>query len=159
MIKFKTFFLALAFLVLALPAPIYAADEMLYDQIKIQTRDGAEYLFNVELALNPAQQAKGLMDRTMLAENAGMLFVFGDEEMRSFWMKDTLIPLDMIFIAKDGTIRHIHHMARPQDTAHITSNKPVSAVLEINGGFADKLGLSEGDKVLNSVFRNSFLAQ
>lgn len=128
------------------------------DQVWIHTATNEALLFNVEMAVTSSQKAQGLMNRTYLPPNAGMLFVFNDEDKRSFWMKDTLIPLDMLFLAKDGTIHHIHHMARPQSEAHITSERPSMAVLEINGGYSDALGIKEGDKVLHPVFRNT-LAQ
>ena len=94
------------------------------------------------------------MHRTEMADNAGMLFVFGDVAMRSFWMKNTLIPLDMLFIHSDGTIHHIHHNAKPQDLTSITSKYPSLAVLELNGGTADKMGIKEGDVVEHTYFKN-----
>ena len=131
-----------------------ASDGMLKDQIAIEKADGETLYFTTELALTPSEQAHGLMDRTILDENSSMLFVFGTEQPRSFWMKNTLIPLDMLFIAKDGTIHHIHHMAKPQDKSLITSKRPAMAVLEINGGLSDKLGIKEGDRIIHSLFRN-----
>lgn len=127
------------------------------DQVVIKRHDGDELLFSVELAVTPKQQAKGLMNRTFLAENAGMLFLFNDEARRSFWMKDTLIPLDMLFIAKDGRIVHIHHMAQPLDEAFITSEKPAFAVLELNGGISDVFDIQVGDVVYHKAFRNSHM--
>ena len=123
----------------------------------IKTEDGRQYAFTVELALTPAEQSKGLMFREKMPEMHGMLFVFGSEFVRSFWMKDTLIPLDMIFIEKDGRIQHIHSMAKPLDESPITSGDPAYAILEINGGMADKLGLDEGDYIFHEAFRNTNL--
>lgn len=122
--------------------------------ITIQTPDGEEYTFHIELALTKAEQSVGLMYRTFMADDAGMLFIFDDEAMRNFWMKDTYIPLDMLFISKDGTIHHIHSHAKPQDTTRITSKKPSFAVLELNGGTTDKLGIKVGDKLLHPAFHN-----
>ena len=127
------------------------------DHIRVKKQDGEVLHFEVELAQGPWQQQRGLMHRTELAENAGMLFLFGDERMRNFWMKNTLIPLDIIFLRSDGTIHHIHHNARPQDLSRITSKYPSSAVLEVNGGVSDRMGIKEGDKVLYETFRNTHL--
>lgn len=129
------------------------------DQIIVQKADSTEYLFFVELAMRHTHQEYGLMNRTSLPENAGMLFIFGEEEKRTFWMKNTLIPLDMLFISKDGQIKHIHHNAKPMDETSITSRHPAMAVLEINGGLADRYGIKEGDKVLFKAFNNVHLEE
>lgn len=126
------------------------------DTVIIQKADGTEYPFYVEMALNERHQQRGLMYRTNLPINTGMLFVFSKEQELTFWMKNTLIPLDMLFIADDGTIRHIHHMAKPQDLTSITSLEPASSVLEINGGLSDKYGIKEGDRIIHSIYRNDF---
>lgn len=121
--------------------------------VTIETKQGPR-AFYVELAETPEQQEKGLMNRTSLPEDAGMLFVFSNVSQRVFWMKDTLVPLDMLFLGEDGTVHHIHHMAKPLDRTMITSQRPVKAVLEINGGLSGTLGIEEGDKVIHPVFRN-----
>ena len=108
---------------------------------------GSAYKFDVELATTPDQRAQGLMFRKSLGANAGMLFLYPDEEPVAFWMKNTLIPLDMLFIKADGTIAHIAHSAVPLDETPIPSTAPVKAVLEVNGGTANALGIKEGDKV------------
>jgi hypothetical protein len=113
---------------------------------------GPVYDFQVELALDNGSQAEGLMNREELPENQGMLFFFKDERFRSFWMKDTLIPLDIIFIRSDGTISSIRENAVPLDETPIGSEEPVRAVLEINGGMVSKLGIEEGDIVLHPFF-------
>lgn len=123
----------------------------------VKTEDGRRYTFNVELALTPSEQQKGLMHREEMPEMNGMLFVFGSEHVRSFWMKDTLIPLDILFIEKTGRIQHIHSMAKPLDESLISSGKPSYAVLEINGGMADKLELDAGDYIFHEAFRNTNL--
>ncbi len=128
------------------------------DTLVVQSADdGTEYLFHVEMALTKAHQEHGLMHRESMPDNAGMLFVFNGEAKRSFWMKNTLIPLDMIFIARDGTVKHIHHMAKPLDENGVTSRHPAFAVLEINGGLSDKYGITVGDKVLHERFRNAHM--
>ena len=111
--------------------------------------------FDVELALNDVERARGLMFREKLGPYEGMLFDFYREEPVGFWMKNTLIPLDMVFIAGDGTIRHIHANAKPHSTDTIPSEYPVRAVLEINGGSARLLGIKAGDKVKHPIFGNA----
>src|SRR3954462_14934052 len=116
---------------------------------------GRELKFEVDLALNDIERARGLMFREKLGPYEGMLFDFHQEQLVSFWMKNTLIPLDMIFIAADGTIRHIHSNAVPLSTDGIPSKFPVRAVLEINGGSAKLLGIKPGDKVKQAMFGNA----
>lgn len=133
---------------------ITALVPMQQDEVKIRKSNGTEYLFHVEMAIEPAQHRQGLMFRESLADNAGMLFIFPREEKQVFWMRNTLIPLDMLFIRRDGTIDHIHHSAKPLDEARITSDGKALAVLELNGGTSDTYGIREGDKVIHEVFRN-----
>lgn len=116
---------------------------------------GREIKFDVELALNDAERSRGLMFREKLGPYDGMLFDFHREAPVSFWMKNTLIPLDMIFIAADGTIRSIHANAVPHSTETIPSQFPVRGVLEINGGSAKLLGIKPGDKVKHPIFGNA----
>lgn len=124
-------------------------------QLSIVSSDGVRHDFEVELALTEQQQQIGLMNRTSMPENAGMLFWFGDEAERSFWMKNTLIPLDLIFIQKDGTISHIHERSIPGDLTPMVSYGPAIAVLEVNGGTAEKLNIFEGDVVHHQLLGNS----
>jgi uncharacterized membrane protein (UPF0127 family) len=122
--------------------------------LSVVSASGQKHEFTIELAVTPEQKVQGLMHRKMLAPQSGMLFLFGDPQALSFWMKDTLIPLDIIFIRKDGTINHIHPNAVPLDLSRISSMGPVSAVLEINGGEAQSLGIVPGDVVHHSAFGN-----
>jgi uncharacterized protein len=110
--------------------------------------------FSVEMATAWPQQERGLMFRKSVAPNAGMLFDFGREQEESFWMKNTLIPLDMLFIKADGTIARIAANAKPLSEDSIPSYEPVRAVLEIAGGRAAQLGLKPGDKVREAIFGN-----
>lgn len=112
-------------------------------------------MLDIEIARTESERAKGLMYRTNLAENAGMLFLFPDMRTPSFWMKDTVIPLDMVFIAPDATIGEIYAKAKPLDLTPITPKKPVRAVLEIGGGMAEKLGLKVGDPVSSETLAKS----
>lgn len=116
---------------------------------------GRELKFEVDMATNDAERSHGLMFRKSLGPYEGMLFDFHQELPVSFWMKNTLIPLDMIFIAADGTIRHVHSNAVPLSTATIPSQFPVRGVLEINGGSAKLLGIKPGDKVKHAIFGNA----
>jgi uncharacterized protein len=111
--------------------------------------------FAVELALTRAQQEQGLMYRSRLAADAGMLFIFPRTATQAFWMKNTLIPLDMLFISADGMIVDIHERAVPLDETPIVSRVPVKAVLELNGGTVARLGIKKGDVVRAAAFGNA----
>ncbi len=108
---------------------------------------GSAYKFEVEVVTTPETRAQGLMFRQSMAPNAGMLFIYPGEQPVSFWMKNTLIPLDMLFLKADGSIAHIAHNAVPHDETPIDSGAAVKAVLEVNGGTANALGIKEGDRV------------
>jgi uncharacterized membrane protein (UPF0127 family) len=114
------------------------------NELTLHTSTG-DYRFNVEVMDTPEGRAQGLMFRTELADDAGMLFDFKEERQVSFWMQNTLIPLDMIFIGADGVINTIHLNARPQDPTSIPSKVPVQFVLEIPGGRSSEIGLKPGD--------------
>jgi uncharacterized membrane protein (UPF0127 family) len=108
---------------------------------------GSAYKFEVEVVTTPETRAQGLMFRSAMAPNAGMLFLYPGEQPVSFWMKNTLIPLDMLFLKADGSIARIAHNAAPHDETPIESGAAVKAVLEVNGGTARALGIKEGDRV------------
>ena len=108
--------------------------------------------FKVEMANDHASQEKGLMFRKAMAANAGMLFDFHTTVMTTFWMKNTVLPLDIIFIRSDGTISSIAGNAVPFSEAPIPSSEPIRAVLEINGGRAKALGIEPGDQVHGAIF-------
>ena len=129
--------------VLALAVPALAAPR---DCAIIETRSGAA-VFRVEVVDTPEAMSRGLMWRTSLREDHGMLFVYDPPGHASFWMKNTLIPLDMVFIAVDGRVHRIAYNARPLSLESIPSGIPVRAVLEIAAGVADKLGVRPGDRV------------
>jgi uncharacterized protein len=116
--------------------------------IPLTIRSGSgDHRFSVEVARSPQEQAQGLMFRERLAPDAGMLFPFPAPRPASFWMKNTLIPLDMLFIRADGTIARIAAKTVPHSLDPVGVDEPVVAVLEIAGGRAAALGLSEGDRV------------
>lgn len=104
--------------------------------------------FKVEIARTPEEQARGLMFRTSLPEFGGMIFPMVPPREASFWMKDTVIPLDIIFIRSDGTIARIAANTIPYDLTPVTSGEPVVAVLELAGGRAEALGIAENDRVI-----------
>jgi uncharacterized membrane protein (UPF0127 family) len=121
--------------------------------ITIDTQSGPRE-FAVELASNFSSQRLGLMYRRELAPDAGMLFDFHDDASLSFWMKNTYLPLDILFIRLDGTISSIAPSAAPLSTTPIRSAEPVRAVLEINGGKAIELRIGSGDLVHAAIFHN-----
>lgn len=103
--------------------------------------------FRVELALTDAERARGLMERTHLDDDAGMLFIFPRERIQSFWMKNTLIPLDMIFIGADGVIAGVVESAEPLTLTSRTVDRPSRYVLELRGGAARERGITAGTRV------------
>jgi uncharacterized protein len=119
--------------------------------LEIATKTGV-HVFTVEIADNDAERAKGLMYRKELPEGRGMLFDFHHEQEVSFWMQNTYIPLDMIFIRGDGRILRIAENTEPLSTRLIPSGGPVRAVLEVIGGTARKLGIGPGDRVASPIF-------
>lgn len=106
-----------------------------------------DHRFEVEVVDTPESRSQGLMYRTELADDAGMLFVFEQPAEVGFWMRNTFIPLDMIFIDRHGRIVRIHPQARPHDDTLIGSGQPVTHVLEINGGRAAELGIEAGQRM------------
>lgn len=106
-----------------------------------------DHAFTVEIADTPAEEQRGLMFRQTLAPDAGMLFDYGTERKVAFWMQNTYVPLDMIFIGADGLVKTIHANARPMDPTSIPSRVPVRFVLEIPGGRAAEIGLKPGDRL------------
>jgi len=120
--------------------------------LEIASKTGV-HSFTVEVADTEAEREKGLMFRKELPEGHGMLFDFHSDQEVSFWMKNTFIPLDMIFIRGDGRILRIAANTQPMSTRIIPSGGPVRAVLEVAGGTAEKLGIEPGDMVAHAIFR------
>ena len=119
--------------------------------LEIASKSGV-HVFAVEMATTPEEQAKGLMFRRALPEGQGMLFDFHQEQPTSFWMKNTYISLDMVFIRDDGVVHGIATATEPFSEAVIASKGDVTAVLEIPAGIAAKIGLKQGDKVVHPLF-------
>ena len=127
------------------------AQQLATAPLAIATEDG-RHEFTVELAIAPADQTRGLMFRRALPADAGMLFLYNTDAMRAFWMRNTFVPLDIIFVAGDGRIAHIAQRTVPFSEAAISSRVPVRAVLELNAGTARRLGIEVGDVVLYDAF-------
>jgi hypothetical protein len=113
--------------------------------LTIRSKSGVHH-FTVEVAASPEQQERGLMFRKSLANDRGMIFPYDPPQEVAFWMKNTLIPLDIIYIRKDGSIARIVK-AEPMDITPLPSGEPIVGVLEIGGGRAQELGIHEGDIV------------
>lgn len=133
-------------LVLALASgPLRAAEPACsQDEVFLRAPSGQVARFAVEVADDAAERALGLMHRPRMAASQGMLFVYPAPQRTAFWMKDTLIALDMIFFDAEGRATRVHDMARPLDETPIEGGKAVQFVLEINGGLARAMGLGEG---------------
>ncbi|MCZ0810809.1 DUF192 domain-containing protein [Roseovarius sp. EGI FJ00037] len=133
-------------LLVFLAAPVSAGGVCKADQVTLRG-DWGQARFTVELADDAPSRAKGLMNRDRLARSAGMLFVYPAPKRVGFWMKDTLIPLDMIFMDESGTVRRIHHNAQPHDLRPKMGGDAIQYVLEINGGLARQMGILEGSEM------------
>ncbi len=121
------------------------------DQVRLRGGFG-EIAFQVDLADTPKTRSRGLMFREHMARGDGMLFIYDKPQRATFWMKNTLIPLDMIFADKTGVISRIHRGAIPHDTTLIDGGDQVFVVLEINAGLADRYGLRQGDQMQHPAF-------
>jgi uncharacterized protein len=131
-----------------MPGKIFEESAAALNQIELCIQSGgAKRSFTVEVAETSVQQAKGLMFRKALADDRGMLFLFADAQIASFWMKNTVIPLDIIFIRRDGVIENIAENTTPYSTDPVSATAPVTAVLELRGGLSAKLGIAPGDIV------------
>jgi uncharacterized membrane protein (UPF0127 family) len=139
-----------ALIVLGPVGPLSAKD---VQPLEIVSKSGV-HTFTVEMALTAEEQAKGLMFRRELPEGEGMLFDFHREQPASFWMKNTYVSLDMIFIRGDGTILKIAENTVPLSEALVQSGGPVRAVLEVVAGTARKLGIAPGDRVAHPIFNS-----
>jgi uncharacterized membrane protein (UPF0127 family) len=116
--------------------------------IPLEIRSGSKvHKFTVEVARTQDEQAQGLMFRESLAPDRGMLFPYSPPEVAGFWMKNTLIPLDMIFVRDDGSIAMIADNTVPGSLESVSAGEPVAAVLEIAGGRSAELGITDADKV------------
>jgi uncharacterized membrane protein (UPF0127 family) len=138
--------------VLAVVVAVALAHANNLSPLTVVTASGS-HRFNVEFADTAEKRAVGLMHRPAMAADAGMLFDFKTDAPVSMWMRNTRIPLDMLFIAKDGRIVNIHERAVPFSETSIPSKGPVRAVLELNGGTSARLGIKPGDRVTHPMFK------
>ncbi len=132
---------------------VHAQQEKLpTEPVTVQTASGESHVFTSEMAMTQEQQAMGMMFRTEMAPDEGMLFVFPEVRRASFWMRNTLIPLDLIFVRANGRIANIVENATPQTDTSRRSQGRVKAVFEIPGGRAAELGIKAGDLVVHPAF-------
>jgi len=120
-------------------------------ELTIASASGS-YKFTVEVATTPGQMEQGLMFRRSLAADAGMIFDYGVPSLAAMWMKNTLIPLDMLFVDQHGRIINVHERAVPGSLEPIADAAPARAVIELNGGTAARLGIKPGDRVIFPIF-------
>ena len=146
--RWRTGMLAACLVALVAMAGAHAAE---FQPLEIVTKSGVQ-VFTVEIAKTEQERATGLMYRKELAEGRGMLFDFSPEQQVSMWMKNTFIPLDMIFVRSDGRILRIAENTEPQSEKIIPSGGLVKGVIEIAGGTAKKLGIAPGDRVGHPLF-------
>jgi uncharacterized membrane protein (UPF0127 family) len=137
------------------PEPTGPQPELPKEKLVIVTHDGVQHVFDVEMALKPDQQTVGEMFRTNVPEGGGMLFDWGFPRESPMWMRNTVVPLDMVFINPDGTIRAIAESTTPRSLAPIDSHGAVRATLELAGGVTAKLDIRVGDTVKQRIFSNA----
>ena len=130
-----------------------AAPRTEMQSLEIDTASGP-HRFGIELMSTDAEREHGLMNRHSLPRDQGMLFDFHVQQPVTFWMKDTYLPLDMIFVSKEGRVVSIKHDARPLDETLIASGAPTLGVLEVNAGIAEAIGVKVGDTVHHAIFHN-----
>jgi uncharacterized membrane protein (UPF0127 family) len=136
-----------------LPTPARAASAVHFDRVvlRLDTRTHT-YVFEVEVAKSPRQRMRGLMYRTVLQADQGMLFLSPTDQRVHMWMKNTPIPLDMLFIGEDGRVKEVVADSQPFSETVISSRDPVRAVLELAAGTAARLGVQPGDRIRSAVF-------
>ena len=122
-------------------------------ELSIITSNGSKHNFLVEVARTEEEKKIGLMFRKTLAKNAGMLFLYKREALRLMWMKNTFIPLDILFIDKNGVIKRVVKRTVPHSLATISSRQSVLAVLELKGGITSILNIKTGDRIEHQAFK------
>ena len=122
-------------------------------ELSIITSNGSKHNFLVEVARTEEEKKIGLMFRKTLAKNAGMLFLYKREALRLMWMKNTFIPLDILFIDKKGVIKRVVKRTTPHSLATISSRQSVLAVLELRGGITSSLEIKKGDRIEHPAFK------
>ena len=159
--RLKNTLITSLFTVAALAAPAAFADETpkpmnfgAPEALAIVSNN-TRHEFQVEIADDSAEQARGMMFRDVVEPDTGMLFEFGGSEIRSIWMKNTSVFLDVLFVREDGRIVKVVHSAKPYSLRSMSSEFPVAAVLELAGGQVSELGIQTGDIVEHEFFGNA----
>jgi uncharacterized membrane protein (UPF0127 family) len=155
MLRLLLVLLLLPFAAAAQPGVNQPQPRLAEEALAIVTRDGTRHAFRVEMAIDPQQQMVGLMFREQVGPEEGMLFDWGAPRESAMWMRNTLVPLDMLFITADGRVHRIAERTVPHSLASIESRGPVRATLELAGGTAERLGIRVGDRVHQRIFGNA----
>ena len=137
--------------ILVLAGLVVACQKQDRETITIQTLSGQQVAFDVLTAKTPQEQQKGLMFVEEMPDNEGMIFLYPKPQRSLFWMKNTLIPLDMLFFDATNTLVHIEHSAKPHDETPRGPDGKICSVLEINGGLAKEMGIATGSKLLGNI--------
>ena len=148
------FCLAMSFMVMLFSMAVRAEEgQVVFRQSQLSISSGSyKFNFNIEVAENFDQQARGLMFRKTMADQNGMLFLFDENKIVKMWMKNTYIPLDIIFINRAGVIVHIAKDAVPESLDIISSQFPVIAAFEVNAGLTNRLNIKKGDRIIHPFF-------
>ncbi|WYK18157.1 DUF192 domain-containing protein [Roseovarius sp. W115] len=136
-------------------APVSALAEACREDLVQLRGDWGQAQFTVEVADDPSERGQGLMHRDSLPPSAGMLFVYDKPDEVSFWMRNTLIPLDMIFVDAMGVVQHVHHEAVPLSEESIFGGDMIQYVLEVNGGLARAFGITQGTELRHPAIANA----
>ncbi len=152
----KRFILSALFLSLASPAPAQTSKDDVVDfgepvPLTVVSKD-SKHVFQIERAITLDQQARGMMFREKMDPDSGMLFEFDEPKIATIWMKNTPLPLDIIFVRSNGKILKIEHMAQPYKLRSASSEAIVAAVLELQGGRSKELGIMPGDIIQHEFF-------
>ena len=145
-VPFQRFVLSAPVLLAAILSPFALKADCYSERIDLRG-DWGQARFTISVADEPHERQRGLMFVEEMATSSGMLFVFDRPQTASFWMKNTLIPLDMLFITPEGIVQKIHENAIPGDLTGISGGSGILYVLEINGGLSKRLGIAEGSQV------------
>jgi uncharacterized membrane protein (UPF0127 family) len=148
-LRVAPFLVVLALLAVGL---MHSAHAMRLETLKLITARGT-HVIDIEVTETPAEKAQGLMFRTRLADTAGMLFFYETPQEITMWMRNTYIPLDMVFIRADGVVHRIEARTEPLSENIVASRGNVTACLELAGGAAERLGLKAGDRVEHRFFK------
>lgn len=151
-VQYRLFYRVAMLICLCWPVMAAQAKEPVLEELSISTVDGKTVVYHIEVARTPSQMQRGLMFRDSLSEDRGMLFIYQPERTARMWMKNTILPLDMLFIDANGRIINIARNTTPFSLDTIDSGGEVRGVLELNAGQTEKHGIATGDRVHYRVF-------